>query len=399
MFNKIAARTFKSTDVNYRLLVPLLPHALAVQMVIAITRVTTSYRVLELDLPVVWLGVISAAFALVPVFLAVWVGRFMDRGNDAVVAWIGSALLVVGCAGLLASSSSAALLLVFTAVLGIGHLFLIASQQIICVRCSGEHSRESVFGNYVVACAIGQGVGPYVVGWAGGSATVPPTQFLFAIGLITAVVSLVFAAAMRPTRVHEKQANGEGVVPVRELLRVPGLMSVLMASMFTVTAQDLILIYLPLLGTERSIDVKDIGALLTVRAAASMVSRLLYSRLIGRVGRVLLMVTSLLAGGFAFAWLAVPLPLLAMYLATAVLGFALGISSTLTITSVVALTTAGTRGTASSLRLMGNRIGQVALPFGASLVAAATGVGGIFGVVAISLVASGAAVHWSRPDK
>jgi hypothetical protein len=66
---------------------------------------------------------------------------------------------------------------------------------------------------------------------------------------------------------------------------------------------------------------------------------------------------------------------------------------------VVALTAAGARGTANSLRVTGNRIAQAAMPFGASLVAAATGAGGIFVIIAISLLASSVAVYSSRPQK
>jgi 6,7-dimethyl-8-ribityllumazine synthase len=51
-----------------------------------------------------------------------------------------------------------------------------------------------------------------------------------------------------------------------------------------------------------------------------------------------------------------------------------------------------------SLRITGNRIGQVAVPFVASLIAAATGVGGIFAIIALSLVVSGATVHFSRQE-
>jgi hypothetical protein len=39
------------------------------------------------------------------------------------------------------------------------------------------------------------------------------------------------------------------------------------------------------------------------------------------------------------------------------------------------------------------------MPFGASLVAAVTGAGGIFVIIAVSLLASGGAVYWSRPQK
>ncbi len=398
MFENLAARMRRS-DINFRLLIPLLLSAVAVQVVVAIVRVTTSYRVVELDLPVIWLGIISAAYAILPALIALWLGRFIDRGHDALATWIGAVLTVVACAGLLVSGASKAMLLAFTAVLGIGNLFAIVSQQILCVRCSRMHSRESVFGNYMVACAVGQGLGPLIVGWAGGDATVPPTQFLFAAGLAASVVGLAFAFAIRPARHRGGSQRGKEPTPVRELLRLPGLWSVMLASVITVTAADLIVIYLPLLGAERMIDVNAIGGLLTARAVASMVARLIYSRLIVAVGRAPLMVASLVGGAVAFGCVAIPMPVILLYAATASTGFTIGIATTITVTTIVAMTAAGSRGTANSLRVTGNRIAQVAVPFGASLVAAVAGAGGIFVIIAAALVASGAAVYWSRTEK
>jgi MFS family permease len=398
MFDLIADRIRRS-GINYRLLLPLLLSSAAVQTMVAVVRVTTSYRVVELDLPVVWLGIISAAYAILPAFIALRLGRFIDRGHDALATWIGAILMVVASGGLLASGASKILLLAFTALLGIGNLFAIVSQQILCVRCSRLRSRESVFGNYMVASAVGQGIGPLIVGWAGGSATVPPTQLLFAIGLAISVAGLAAALAIQPSRNRGASQAGRKVTPVRELLRLPGLGAVMLASVITVTAGDLITIYLPLLGAERSIDVNDIGGLLTARAFASMVARLIYARLIVGFGRVALMVASLLGGAAAFAALAVPMPVALLYAATAATGFTIGIATTITVTTIVAMTAAGARATANSLRVTGNRIAQVALPFGASLIAAVAGAAGIFLIIAASLLASGAAVHWSSSAK
>jgi predicted MFS family arabinose efflux permease len=222
---------------------------------------------------------------------------------------------------------------------------------------------------------------------------------LFGIGLAASAVALVFAFAIRPARHRGVNQRGKDVTPVRELLRLPGLWPVMLASVITVTAADLIVIYLPLLGAERAIDVNDIGGLLTGRAVASMVARLMYSRLIVAVGRVPLMVASLVGGAAAFGCVAIPMPIILLYAATASTGFTIGIATTITVTTIVSITTAGTRGTANSLRVTGNRVAQVAVPFGASLVAAVAGAGGIFVIIAASLVASGAAVYWSRSEK
>ena len=41
-----------------------------------------------------------------------------------------------------------------------------ASQQMLCIRCAGPRGRDAVFGNYLVASAIGQGLGPYIIAWS-----------------------------------------------------------------------------------------------------------------------------------------------------------------------------------------------------------------------------------------
>jgi MFS family permease len=162
---------------------------------------------------------------------------------------------------------------------------------------------------------------------------------------------------------------------------------------------DLLTIYLPLLGADNNINARDIGSLLTMRSVASLISRMGYVRVIRLVGRRPLTLASMVGAGAGFLCLALPIPLSAMYAAMALMGFALGIATTLSLTNVVDLASAEAMGTVMSLRITGNRIGQVALPFLASLIAAATGVGGIFIIIALSLGISGAVVHFGRQDE
>ena len=151
-----------------------------------------------------------------------------------------------------------------------------------------------------------------------------------------------------------------------------------LAGVILVSASDIVVIYVPLLGAERNIDVHAIGLLLTVRAAFSMVARLFYARMVAMFGRWPLMIVSTFACGLAYAAFAAPLPLWAMHMAIAVMGFSFGLATTLSITIVVDMTSVGARGTTNSLRIMSNRAGQFVLPFGAGLVAAAAGLAGLF---------------------
>ncbi len=188
-------------------------------------------------------------------------------------------------------------------------------------------------------------------------------------------------------------------MPLRTLLRQRGLMAYLVASVITMAAQDLVTIYLPLLGAEKNINVRDIGSLLTVRSVAALVSRMGYVRIIALVGRRPLTLASMVGSAIGFACLALPVQLPALFAAMTLTGVALGIATTLSLTNVVDLASPASMGTVMSLRNTGNRIGQMAVPFAASLIAAASGVGGIFVIIALSLVVSGAAVHFSAEDR
>jgi MFS family permease len=383
-------------DLDWRLLGPLLANSVVVQTVVGILRVTTSYRTVELDLSIVWLGVISASFALLPVFSAVTLGRYIDRGNDSRAAWIGAGLILASAIGFWAWPLSGLHLLASTVVLGFGHMFCMASQQMVAVRSANLRGREAAFGHYMVAASTGQGLGPLIVGWLGGSATIPATGPLFTIGLAAAVVGLAVAFTLRPVPKGAGRAADAPVVSVGTLMRLPGMVAMLTASVVTVTSLDLLVVYLPLLGAERQVDANAIGLLLAARSVAALVARFFYARLLVWFGRLWLSLVSISIAAAAFV--ALPIPWLpSMYLAVLAIGMGLGIGSTTTLSGVVDLAPEAARGTSLSLRITGNRVGGVVVPFLASLIAAASGVSGIMVVIAFTLAASAAAVRLSWP--
>jgi predicted MFS family arabinose efflux permease len=395
MLEKLADH-IRNSDIDYRLLVPLLLSSLLVQTVTALVRVTISYRAVELGLSLVWLGLIAAVFAIFPILIAVQVGRLIDRGYDTRAASVGAAIFLMAMTGFAVWPTPAGLLL-FSTVMGLGHIMLMASQQMICVRAAGPKSLEAVFGNFMVVTAIGQGAGPYIVGFMGGSAPIPPTQSLFVVAACCAAAALVFSLAMKPARSAPAAKDETDVVPIAQILRIPGLVPVIVAGVILVAASDTVVVYIPLLGAERRIDVHDIGLLLTVRAGASMLARLFYARMVAAFGRWPLMIAGTLVCALAYAAIAAPIPLWAMHVAFATMGFSFGLATTLSITIVVDMTTVSARGTTNSLRIMSNRIGQFVMPFGAGLIAAAAGLGGLFLILAAAIVTAAGSMVWKRP--
>ena len=92
-------------------------------------------------------------------------------------------------------------------------------------------------------------------------------------------------------------------MPVGQILRIPGLVAVVLAGVILVSSSDIIVIYVPLLGAERNIDVHAIGLLLTVRAVFSMLARLFYARMVMAFGRWPLMIVITLVCGLTYAFI------------------------------------------------------------------------------------------------
>ena len=383
------------SGVNHALLWTLMAHGVLVQIITGMVRVTTSYRIVQLNLDVIWYGIIPATFALFPIFLAVSVGRFIDRNHDAHAAMIGSGMMLGAVVGLRFADSPFTIM-PYTALFGVGHLFLMASHQMLCVRAAGDHNRDSVFGNFLMMTGIGQGLGPFIVGWVGGEARVPDTAFLFTIGIGVGLAAFVVSLCLPPARDVIAKKRDAAPMSVGKLLRIPGFFTVLTASVVTMSAQDLVVLYLPLLGVERGLGVGEVGMILTIRSIAAVVSRIGYAKMVMVIGRVRLTFLSMALGGAAFVTLALPVPVLVLQIAAAVLGVGLGIATALSLTSVVELAPADVRGTALSLRITGNRIGQASMPFLGSLLAASAGASGVLAFTGFALAASGLAVQIVR---
>ncbi|MEA2963940.1 MAG: hypothetical protein QOI46_4038, partial [Alphaproteobacteria bacterium] len=242
MSEEPSARIVPGSDLDYRLLIPFLVHVTLTQTLILIIRITTSYRAIELGLPVLWLGIIATGFAIIPVFTALHVGRWIDRGNDAKATRTGAALVFLACIGFWAWPQSALHLLGFSVLLGFGHMFCMAGHQMLAVRAGGTRSREASLGYYMVAASVGQGLGPFVVGWLGGSAALPPTGLLFTIGLIAATLSVLVALLIRPAPVKARHHDSGDFMPIGRLLKLRGFPAVMLSSVVTVTALDLLVI-------------------------------------------------------------------------------------------------------------------------------------------------------------
>lgn len=359
----------------------LLLHSALIQAVTFLVRPAATYRALELDVPDFALGLLAASYAVFPLLLAVPTGGLVDRLGERRLMGIGSAVVLACSVFLLLWGSSIAALVVGTALLGAGQLACVVGQQAVVANNAAPSRMDSAFGYLTFAASLGQALGPLAISLVGGATVRPDTQAIFLLAVCMGLVlfASTFAVSAQVSGGKRKAvAAGGSAGGAMALLKTPGVARALATSATVLAVVDLTMVYLPALGADRGLTAATVGAMLTVRAVFSMVSRLLLGRVSRRIGRMRLLVVSLALSTVALAAAAVPMPAWLLFMVMAVLGLGLGIGQPLTMSWLSAQAPAGQRGRALALRLAGNRVGQVVLPSAIGVVAAGLGSAGVF---------------------
>lgn len=392
--------------------------ALLTQTALNLVRPVTTYKLLSLDADSVTVGLVTAAYAVVPLVTAMWLGRMTDRVRDLRTMVVVGALVLALGAGALALAPSVALVAVASALLGMGHLVFTIAGQSAVARFSPPDQLDKGFGWFTAAFSAGQLVGPLLVGvlLGTGSDVASPERVAditlslwIGAGLSVLVVPVMLlrrpasGAAGAPARNDDAAAAAQAapatgeleVVPgtaprasMLRILKVPGIPSHMLASLALLAMLDILTAFLPLVGERAGVSPAWIGVLLAVRGGASIVSRVLLPWLAHRMSRRALLLVSLYGAGIT---LAVPPAVITVPWLAAVLlfvgGFCLGLGQPITMTLVSTAVPTSWRGSALAVRLVGNRAGQVAMPLLAGLVAAPLGpAGAIWSTCAVLLV-------------
>ena len=184
-------------------------HTVLVYVAVVLARVTASYAMLDLGLSFFWVGVISSAYALIPIFIAVPLGRLNDRGYDSLTIRAGSVGLTLAALIFWLVTPGPLSLFIATAILGVGQITCMGGHQMVCLRAGKTtRGRDAVFGYQMVAIASGLGFGPLLVAWIAGDALRPPISLLFGMLVIVTLLTLAssFLVTSGPTRDRKTDA-------------------------------------------------------------------------------------------------------------------------------------------------------------------------------------------------
>lgn len=373
-----------------------------------LVRPVTSYKLILLGWGETEIGIATAAYALLPLFLALPFGRLQSRlKSPRNFVALGIVILTLGAA-YLALTGDVIQLMLASAVLGVGHLMFTIGGQSMVARRSRATDMDANFGWFTAAFSVGQMLGPLLSGvmlgntslteaQAGGADLSSSINLALWVGAITSIVAVPIlytlrSAAQPPptTQTQELVVVDAGTKPsARNILKMPGIASHMFAALALLAILDILVAFMPLVGEASGVSPMVIGALLAVRGATSVVSRVFIRPLSARFSRNNLVLVALLVSAVAIAIVpgAVALGtagIVVAFIFMSVGGFTLGVGQPITMTLISQGVPRSWRSPALALRLMGNRVGQVVLPLAASVVAGPVGpAGGIWFACAI----------------
>jgi MFS family permease len=370
---------------------PLLLSSTLTQATIYVLRPMITYRAIELDANAAQVGLIAALYALFPVLLALQFGSWVGKLGEAKFVIYGTIAMLFTSAALIFSDSLITLGIA-TAAAGLAHLAcMVGGQSMVALRAPRQ-SYDRYFGFYTFSASVGHMLGPIIASVvAGSNGTLPKsTSNAFLLGVVLTIIALVPVIRWRNEKpTVEGKQNSEGTFKAAvSLVKRPGIMAAIYISLAISSVADVLVVFLPLFGTENNFSPYAIGAILAIRAGTTMMSRFFLGRLSNRFSTFQLLWWSTILSTLccvAMAFAHTPITLGAIVF---VAGFSLGVGQPLTMSLVSQKTESSERALAVSARLMGNRIGQFLVPAVAGSLAAASGAGAVFIGLAVLLATS-----------
>jgi MFS family permease len=374
-------------------------NSLLIQAGIYVVRPIITYKSVELGADATLVGLIGATFALAPLFLAIQVGRFVDRGRAGLALMAGSVILVLTTIALLFINSITLLMLAMP-TLGMGHLLIMVGGQTMIANRSASSAYEKNFGLLTFYASAGHAIGPFVGGYLAdsGEATVNANAaFLFALALFVAAV--IGTLALSTKKENPKPTKNLELDKVTQVLAIPTFKSAMFVASATTAVVDVVLIFLPLYGREIGLSVTDIGILLAIRSVASLAVRLVLGQISNRLGLRRILVWGSIFTLLSMIALGLTVNFWLIALIMAVSGFAMGIGQPATMAWVSRISSANSRGLAIAIRLSANRFGQVAMPALAGVVAGASTAGVFYMLAALQAASIVATVKALKPGQ
>ncbi|SDJ25087.1 MFS transporter [Salimicrobium halophilum] len=339
------------------------------------TRPLVSILGNELGASSLEIGIIIALFPLLPLFLSVYIGRFINvQGSKG-------PLLISATSAMMALSlpffwTTLPGLIVSQIIAGGFHTaFIIAAQSYVGQSRDGAKRDHHVM-KFSIGAATGTFLGPAIGGSVADAISTPAAFLVLSmIGLIAVVMT--FWLTKEPDNNPEEQ-EGKRKAPIGELVGIVNFRRAIYISTMVLTGKDAFTSFFPLLGVELGLTGTQIGLIVSANALAGLLVRWGMTFFLARFSRSTVVLTSVLSSGLMFLVLPFFDYVYAIGVVAFILGLGVGLGQPLSISTALYALPKNVISQGLGVRITANRFVQVTSPLLFGAVAQVVSVSSVF---------------------
>jgi len=344
-------------------------------------------------------GILFGLNSLVPALSSVAIGRMLDRRRDMRMPLLLASIVTTAGSLLPVFWESITALFIFTAVTGSAfNVCRIGSQQM-TGRYGTPDDRPGSYNLYAQGLAAGSLLAPLICGVAIDHGGYRIAFLALAAMSLPMVIVLGFnrlylpasdaASAAREQGKEQGNEPGKGSAGILSLLKLPQLRRVLIAGVCLMTVWDMFVFAWPLYGLQLKLSASQIGIVASIFYAGTFIVRAFATLLLRRFSQWQLLLMAMLLSSLMFLAYGFITNLIALGALSLVLGMVLGIMQPMTMSLIYEEAPPERRGEAIGLRLTMAFVLHNAAPLLAGALASVLGMGSVWVVAAVTLMAGG----------
>ena len=353
------------------------------QTMLYMTRPTVTLYASDLGASALDIGLLTATYSFLPLFLAIYIGKISDRVGDRLPIIISTIGLSVGLALPYLFGSMLAFYLSQT-IVGIANILVNISLQNVLGHVSTPQTRDHYFGIFTMMAALAAVIGPVAGGYLGENFSYP---LVFLVALLIGLIPFAFSYLI-PNKWGSKEQS-----PVMEsdsnpltLLKLPAIRSALISSALVLYSKDIFIAYFPLYASQINISTSAIGWIIAIQGMAMVAVRFYLGQLVDRFGRSRILLTSILLAGVAFLFMPITNRLYIVGFLSALVGLGLGCGQPLSMTTAYNASPKTRTGEVLGLRMASNCLSQFIAPVFFGVIGAWAGLVSIFYISGVFLI-------------
>lgn len=340
-------------------------------------RIATSLAAIKAGGGALWVGLLTAMFNIIPAFVAIRVGRMVDRVPLRRPLVLGCTLMAIG-GTVAAIEPMLGVLALCAAGMGVGWMCIAASSQFAIGLYGGSANRVRAFSVMSMGFSVSSFLGPLIAGFM-----IDHVSFRAAFAVLAAfpaVAAILFASKLLKLPVGEPR-NNEANGGARELLGMPALRNTLLTASFITVGWDLYAFMVPVLGSELHLTATQIGSVLSLFAVAVFVVRFFMTSLTHRLGERGVMISAMAIAGMTFLAFAFAHNYSLMLVLSFVIGLGLGASQPIILSMLHDAAPPGRIGEVNGMRMTMISTSQWTMPLIFGTLSASTGMLPLFLIV------------------